>query len=134
MPHLGHSNAPAAASMDMQPMTKTVLITGCSTGIGRVAARTFQANGWRVAATMRRPDAERELRDLENTFVTALDVTDRSSIDSAIAQTLATFGGIDVLVNNAGYGGHAALEQSSDESVRAMFDTNVFACSTRRGR
>ena len=126
MPHLGHSNAPAAASMDMQPMTKTVLITGCSTGIGRVAARTFQANGWRVAATMRRPEAERELGDLENTFVTALDVTDRSSIDSAIAQTLATFGGIDVLVNNAGYGGHAALEQSSDESVRAMFDTNVF--------
>ena len=107
-------------------MTKTVLITGCSTGIGRLAAWTFQANGWNVVATMRRPETESELNNLENTLVTGLDVTDRSSIDSAVTQTLETFGGIDALVNNAGYGGHAALEQSSDESVRTMFDTNVF--------
>ena len=107
-------------------MTQTALITGCSTGIGRLAAQTFQANGWNVAATMRRPENAGELNNLENTLVTSLDVTDQSSIADAVAETLERFGSIDVLVNNAGYGGHAALEQSSDASVRAMFDTNVF--------
>ena len=107
-------------------MSKTVLITGCSTGIGRLAAKTFQDKGWNVVATMRRPENEVELRGLENTLVIALDVTDQASIDDAIAQAVASFGTIDVLVNNAGYGGHSALEQTSDESVRAMFDTNVF--------
>ena len=107
-------------------MAQTILITGCSTGIGRLAARTFQANGWNVAATMRRPENEGELNTLENTLVTGLDVTDQSSIADAVAKALERFGGIDVLVNNAGYGGHAALEQSSAASVRAMFDTNVF--------
>ncbi|MDE0271749.1 MAG: SDR family NAD(P)-dependent oxidoreductase, partial [Gammaproteobacteria bacterium] len=91
-------------------MTQTVLITGCSTGIGRLAAQTFQANGWNVAATMRRPENEGELNSLENTLVAGLDVTDQSSIADAIAKALERFGGIDVLVNNAGYGGHAALE------------------------
>lgn len=107
-------------------MSKTVLITGCSTGIGRLAAFTFQEKGWNVVATMRRPENETELSALGNTLVTALDVTDPSSINDAISQALNQFGTVDVLVNNAGYGGHAALEQSSDESVRAMFDTNVF--------
>ena len=74
---------------------------------------------------MRRPENEAELNALENTLVLALDVTDQSSINDAISQAIDNFGTIDVLVNNAGYGGHAALEQSSDESVRAMFDTNV---------
>ena len=107
-------------------MANTVLITGCSTGIGKLAAKTFQKEGWNVVATMRTPANESELNTLENTLVTALDVTDQSSIDAAVSFTLEKFGGIDVLVNNAGYGGHAALEQSTDESVRAMFDTNVF--------
>ncbi len=107
-------------------MTRTVLITGCSTGMGRLAAFTFQNKGWNVAASMRRPQNERELGKLDNTLVVALDVTDQSSINDAVSQTVQKFGTIDVLVNNAGYGGHAALEQSSDESVRAMFDTNVF--------
>ena len=107
-------------------MPETVLITGCSTGIGRLAAETFQSNGWNVVATMRRPQNERELTKLTNTCVTSLDVTDQQSIDDAISKALDVFGSIDVLVNNAGYGGHAALEQSSDASVRAMFDTNVF--------
>lgn len=107
-------------------MAETVLITGCSTGMGRLAARTFQSKGWNVVATMRNPETEKELTELENTLVTSLDVTDQSSVDDAISKSLDMFGGIHVLVNNAGYGGHAALEQSSDESVRAMFDTNVF--------
>ena len=107
-------------------MTNTVLITGCSTGIGRLAARTFQAQGWNVVATMRSPEKETELGSLNNTLVTRLDVTSQSSIDAAVTSALETFGGLDALVNNAGFGGHAALEQSTDESVRAMFDTNVF--------
>ena len=107
-------------------MTQTVLITGCSTGIGRLAATTFQKNGWNVVATMRSPEKETELGGLANTLVTRLDVTDQASIDEAITRTLDSFGSIDALVNNAGYGGHAALEQSTDEAVRAMFDTNVF--------
>ena len=107
-------------------MSQTVLITGCSTGIGRLAAFTFQKNGWNVVATMRRPENESELGNLDNTLLLALDVTDQSSINDAISQAVNKFSTIDVLVNNAGYGGHAALEQSSDESVRTMFDTNVF--------
>ena len=105
---------------------KTVLITGCSTGIGRVAVTTFQRSGWNVIATMRTPDRESELTALDNVLVTRLDVTDRGSIDTAIEAGLERFGALHALVNNAGYGGHALLEQSSDSAIRAMYETNVF--------
>ena len=105
---------------------KTVLITGCSTGFGRLAAETFRKEDWNVAATMRSPDRETELVDADDLIVTRLDVTDPDSIRSAVAQTLDRFGRIDVLVNNAAYGGHALLEQSSDRMIRAMYETNVF--------
>ena len=104
----------------------TVLITGCSTGIGRVAAQTFQRAGWNVIASMRRPEAERELNALERVLVTALDVTDPDAIGSAVQAGVERFGTIDCLVNNAGFGGHALLEQSSDRMIRSMFETNVF--------
>ena len=107
-------------------MAKTVLITGCSTGLGRLTAKTFQAQGWNVVATMRTPEKESELNQLDNLLLTRLDVTDQASIEQAIASAVDAFGSIDVLVNNAGYGGHAAVEQASDEMVRRMFDTNVF--------
>ncbi|MYE81086.1 MAG: SDR family oxidoreductase [Gammaproteobacteria bacterium] len=105
---------------------KTALITGCSTGIGRVAAETFQRSDWNVIASMRRPEAERELGVLERVLVTALDVTDPDSIDAAIRAGVERFGTVDCLVNNAGLGGHALLEQSSDRMIRAMYETNVF--------
>ena len=105
---------------------KTVLITGCSTGIGRLAARTFQAAGWNVIATMRRPQEETELNQLENVLVAPLDVTDSDSVDAAIAAGIDRFGGVDVLVNNAGRGGRALLEQMSDAKIRDVFETNVF--------
>ena len=104
----------------------TVLITGCSTGIGRVAAKTFQRSGWNVIASMRTPGAERELDALERVLVTALDVRDSASIHSAIQAGVERFGTVHCLVNNAGFGGHALLEQSSDEMIRGMYETNVF--------
>ncbi len=105
---------------------KTVLITGCSTGIGKLAAKTFQANGWNVVATMRSPEKETELTALDDVLVTRLDVTDEASIQEAIDAAVERFGAIDVLVNNAGYGAHALLEQMPDAVVRALYDTNVF--------
>ncbi|MEM7412056.1 MAG: SDR family oxidoreductase [Myxococcota bacterium] len=105
---------------------RTVLITGCSTGIGKLAAKTFQAKGWNVVATMRSPEKETELEALERVWVTRLDVTDKASIQAAVDAAVERFGGIHVLVNNAARGGHALLEQSTDEMTRAMYDTNVF--------
>ncbi|MEM9018380.1 MAG: SDR family oxidoreductase, partial [Verrucomicrobiota bacterium] len=106
--------------------TRTVLITGSSSGFGKLAAKTFQQRGWNVIATMRSPEKETELGDLEHVLLTSLDVTDAGSIQSAVELGIKTFGGIDVLVNNAGYGGHALFEQVSDDTARAMYDTNVF--------
>ncbi len=105
---------------------RTVLITGCSSGFGKLSAQTFAAKGWNVAATMRRPENETELTDGYSMLVTRLDVTDPASIDAAVSETIERFGGLDVLVNNAGYGGHFMFEQATDEVVRAMFETNVF--------
>lgn len=105
---------------------KTVLITGCSTGIGKLTARTFHAHGWNVVATMRSPEKEAELTRLDGVLVTRLDVTDRDSIQRAVDEALERFGALDVVVNNAGRGGHALLEQSSDEMTRDLYETNVF--------
>ena len=81
---------------------QTVLITGCSSGIGRMAARLFAERGWNVAATARRPEALVGLM-APNVAVLALDVTDERSIAAAVAATMERFGRIDVLVNNAGF-------------------------------
>ncbi len=103
----------------------TVLITGCSTGIGRATAKRFQSEGWNVVATMRNPDAETELTALDNTLVTALDVTDPTSIDAAVGAATDRFGEIDVLVNNAGYGAYGPVESTPREKIVRQFDTNV---------
>ena len=105
---------------------RTVLITGCSSGFGRLAAKTFHQRGWNVVATMRAPEREAELTGLDNMLVTRLDVTDQDSIQNAVDAALERFGAIDALVNNAGYGGHALFEQASDEVIRGMYETNVF--------
>lgn len=107
-------------------MKKTVLITGCSSGFGKLSARTFHENGWNVIATMRSPKRETELTELDNILVTRLDVTDADSIQRAVEEGLSRFGAIDVVVNNAGYGGHSLFEQASEPSIRAMYETNVF--------
>ena len=105
---------------------RTVLITGCSTGFGKLAAKTFRANGWNVVATMRSPEKETDLVGLDGVLVTKLDVKDPESIDAAFERGIADFGAIDAVVNNAGYGSNALFEQSPDESVRDIYETNVF--------
>ena len=107
-------------------MSKTVLITGASSGIGKSTAKIFQENKWNVISTMRNPGKEGELQNLSNTIVEELDVTRQSTIDSAIDKGIRTFGRIDVLINNAGFGMMGVLEASSEELMRQIFDVNVF--------
>jgi NAD(P)-dependent dehydrogenase (short-subunit alcohol dehydrogenase family) len=107
-------------------MAKTILITGATSGFGHLTASLFQSKGWNVVATMRSPENETELNQLDNVLVTKLDVTDPASIEAAVKETLERFGTIDVLVNNAGYGGHTLFEQATDDAIRAMYETNVF--------
>ncbi len=107
-------------------MKQTVLITGCSSGIGRETVKLFQQKGWNVVATMRSPEKERELNLLENVVCLKLDVCDDDSIHQAVDQALETFGVIDVLVNNAGYGLIGAFETLSRDQIERQFQTNVF--------
>ena len=105
---------------------KTVLITGCSTGYGKATAELFLKNGWNVIATMRKPDAS-VLGGASSTLrVIQLDVTDESSVASALNEGIAAFGGIDVLVNNAGIGLFSAFEATPLTIVRELFETNTF--------
>lgn len=108
-------------------MTKhpTVFITGASSGIGRAAAMLFQQHGWNVAATMRSPEKETTLNTLERVRCYAVDVTKPNTINTAIQQTIGDFGGIDVIVNNAGYGLVGPFEHTTEESVRRQLETNV---------
>ena len=104
------------------------LITGCSTGIGRAIAVAALDAGHSVVVTARRPEAVQDLVDAHpgTAVAVALDVTDRTQIDDAVARADAAFGGVDVLVNNAGYGYLSAVEEGDDAEVRALFDTNFF--------
>lgn len=106
-------------------MTKTIFITGASTGIGKATAILFAEKGWNVVATMRSPDKEKELTDLDNVLVTRLDVTDGESIAAAVDAARKRFDNIDVLLNNAGYGAYGPLEAFPMENIRRQFDTNV---------
>ncbi len=107
-------------------MKKTVLITGTSSGFGKLTAKKFQLEGWNVIATMRSPEKETELTQLDNVLVTRLDVTDADSITDAVVKGLERFGKIDVLVNNAGYVVAGVTEEISEENARRQFDVNVF--------
>jgi NAD(P)-dependent dehydrogenase (short-subunit alcohol dehydrogenase family) len=103
-------------------------ITGSSTGLGRVLAEQVLAAGHRVVATARNLS---KVSDLERQYPTRakairLDVTDRSEVEAAVAQAIAAFGRIDVLVNNAGYGLLAALEEASEQQIRRQIETNVY--------
>ncbi|OUL34668.1 SDR family oxidoreductase [Nostoc sp. 106C] len=107
-------------------MPKTVLITGTSSGIGKLTAIYFAQQGWNVAATMRNPSKDKELCNLSNVKLYSLDVTDNHSIQSAIACAIQEFGKIDVLVNNAGFGVDGVFEAMNDEIIEQQFNTNVF--------
>jgi NAD(P)-dependent dehydrogenase (short-subunit alcohol dehydrogenase family) len=108
--------------------TPVWLITGCSTGLGRALARAVLDRGWRAVVTARRPE---QVADIvagheERALALQLDVTDPEQVAEVVKRAEATFGRIDVLVNNAGYGYLAAIEEGQDPDVRALFDTNVF--------
>jgi NAD(P)-dependent dehydrogenase (short-subunit alcohol dehydrogenase family) len=104
------------------------LITGCSTGFGRELAKLVLARGWRAVVTARDASKVADIAEghADRALVLPLDVTERAQIDAAVAQAKERFGRIDVLVNNAGYGYLAAIEEGEDAAVREMFEANVF--------
>ena len=112
-------------SINTFQMNKTILITGASSGIGKATAILFQSRGWNVIATMRNPEKETTLTQLNNVYVTSLDVLDPDSIQQAVREGIRQFGSIDVLLNNAGYGAYGPLESFSRERILRQFNTNV---------
>jgi NAD(P)-dependent dehydrogenase (short-subunit alcohol dehydrogenase family) len=102
----------------------TVLITGCSSGYGKRSAQVFLDEGWNVVATMRRPQ-HHLFCPSERLRVLALDVTNLSSIRNAVDQAIDAFGGIDVLVNNAGVGQFLPLETTPWPIIENVFATNT---------
>jgi NAD(P)-dependent dehydrogenase (short-subunit alcohol dehydrogenase family) len=107
------------------------LVTGCSTGFGREIVRAALAAGDRVMATARRPETLADLMPAGGDRITtaALDVTDPVSVRAAVEATLAAFGRIDVLVNNAGYSVLGAVEETSMAQFRSMMDVNFFGAA-----
>ena len=106
--------------------TQSILITGCSSGIGLCCAKGLQARGYRVFATARKPEDVERL-NLQGFAAYRLDIADSSSIQTAVAEILAASGGrLYGLFNNAGFGQPGAVEDLSREAMREQFETNVF--------
>ncbi len=108
-----------------RPGSRVVLVTGCSTGIGRATAERLAGAGHTVYATARRPES---VADLESAGcrTLALDVTDEGSMSAAVDRVVAEHGAVDALVNNAGYSQSGAIETVAMDDVRRQFETNVF--------
>lgn len=106
-------------------MNKTIFITGTSSGLGKASAKYFAEQGWNVAATMRTPEKETELTQYENIKIFKLDVTDLEQVALATKDAIATFGKIDVVVNNAGMGVYGALELAKEADIDWQFAVNV---------
>ncbi|MGF6840961.1 NAD(P)-dependent dehydrogenase (short-subunit alcohol dehydrogenase family) [Paraburkholderia youngii] len=108
--------------------SKTLLITGVSSGFGRALAQEALATGHKVVGTVRTAQAKREFESLSANAAwgRVLDVTDFDAIDGVVAEIEASVGPIDVLVNNAGYGHEGIMEESPLPEMRRQFDVNVF--------
>jgi NAD(P)-dependent dehydrogenase (short-subunit alcohol dehydrogenase family) len=106
----------------------TWFITGCSSGLGRALAQAVLANGHNAVATAREVDTVKDRVDTYpgTALALTLDVTDTTQVSAAVEQAQARFGSIDVLVNNAGYGYRAAVEEGADDDVAELFATNFF--------
>ncbi len=103
---------------------KTIFITGASTGLGKATAKLFASKGWKVIATMRKPENETGLNLLDNITLLPLDVTNLDQIKETTKKAIA-FGNIDVVFNNAGYGLMGPLESTSDEQLVRQLNTNI---------
>ena len=103
-------------------------ITGCTTGFGRELATQVLAKGWRAAVTGRGKDRMADLAEVqgERALLLELDVARPDQVEAAVKAALDRFGRIDVLVNNAGYGYQASVEESDEQAIRAQFEANVF--------
>ena len=113
--------------------TRTIVVTGAGSGIGRATARRFLAEGWRVALLGRRPEALREAAAGSPALILPCDVTDEAAVDAAFDRVHAEWGRIDVLFNNAGRGADPATPDQLDPGIfRAVIATNVtgmFLCA-----
>ena len=107
-----------------QNQMKTIFITGSSSGIGKAAAKLFHARGWHVIATMRNPEKETELTQLENVTIMPLDVTDNSQINSTIEKAV-SLRSIDIVLNNAGHGLFGPVEAVTNEQIQRQINTNL---------
>jgi NAD(P)-dependent dehydrogenase (short-subunit alcohol dehydrogenase family) len=106
----------------------TWLITGCSTGLGRALAEAVIAGGHNAVVTARDVGRVADLADdkADRVIALPLDVTDRAQITDTVSRAEESFGGIDVLVNNAGYGYRAAVEEGDESDIRTLFETQFF--------
>jgi NAD(P)-dependent dehydrogenase (short-subunit alcohol dehydrogenase family) len=114
--------------MNTTATSKVWLITGCSKGLGRALATAVIQAGYRVVVTARNPDVLDDLIELapERVQALALDVNSEAQAHEAVVRTVARFGRVDVVVNNAGYGLSGAVEEVSDAEAREQMETNVF--------
>lgn len=103
---------------------KTIFITGASTGLGKETAKLFAKAGWRVIATMRKPENEVELKEFQNIHLYTLDVLDLVQIKNVVQEVLSRFE-VDVVFNNAGYGLAGPFEGASDEQIVRNINTNL---------
>jgi NAD(P)-dependent dehydrogenase (short-subunit alcohol dehydrogenase family) len=104
---------------------KTIFITGASTGLGKASAKLFQSKGWKVIATMRKPENETELNLLENVILLPLDVTNIDQVRQTVEKAI-NLGDVDIVFNNAGYGLIGPVESNSEQQIRSQFETNFF--------
>jgi NAD(P)-dependent dehydrogenase (short-subunit alcohol dehydrogenase family) len=106
----------------------TWLITGCSTGLGRALAEAVIAASHNAVVTARDANKVADLAEgnADRVLALSLDVTDRAQVTQAVTHAEEKFGGIDVLVNNAGYGYRAAVEEGDDPDIRQLFETQFF--------
>jgi NAD(P)-dependent dehydrogenase (short-subunit alcohol dehydrogenase family) len=116
--------ANAYAALMSEP-SKAVLITGCSSGIGRATALRLSRSGWRVYASARRPESIADLKE-QGLQTLTLDVTDEQSMRAAVDQIEQAEGAVGVLINNAGYSQSGALETVPLDAARRQFETNIF--------
>jgi NAD(P)-dependent dehydrogenase (short-subunit alcohol dehydrogenase family) len=121
-------SAYCSAHPTKQEIMTTWLITGCSTGLGRAFAEAVLARGDNAVVTARDAAKVRDLAEKhpDTALALPLDVTDDAQVTAAVAAAEERFGGVDVLVNNAGYGYRAAVEEGEDGPVQQLFDTHVF--------